>query len=367
MAMIIGMDVHSKKTVYVAQNEEGKVIKEGAVTTGVEGMEQMLAALNAPEQTRIGLETGTQATWISRLLASMGMNPVVIDAREVRAKARRIGQKSDRRDAFEICDGLRRGIYTTIVFVPDAPTQRLRQILSRRRHFVKLCTGQVNAAKFLLRAVGLSGQASYLRTEAAWQKLLAKPALASLHDHLAMHAEVWKVAHQHVQRLEKELKEAVVFAEKERQRLMTVPGVGPITASSFIAVLANTDRFPTSSHAASYIGLVPSTYDSGETERHGRITKRGSGELRTLLCEAAHHAARPAHPLNPYWRRIAAKAGYQKAVVAVAHRLARILFQMWRNGEDFDVRKLNVVYDGKALVRKRYYKIATAAEAALRS
>ena len=367
MAMIIGLDVHSKQTVYVAQNDKGKVIKEGAVTTSVEGMEQMLSALKAPKQTRIGLETGTQATWISRLLASMGMKPVVIDAREVRAKARRIGQKSDRRDAFEICDGLRREIYTTLVFVPDAPTQRLRQILSRRRHFVKLCTGQVNAAKFLLRAVGLSSQASYLRTWAAWQKLLSKPALASLQDHLSMHAEVWRVAHQHVQRLEKELKEAITFAERIQQSLMTVPGVGPITASSFIAVLANTDRFPTSAHAASYIGLVPSTYNSGETERHGRITKRGSGELRSMLCEAAHHAARPAHPLNPYWRRVAAKGGYRKAVVAVAHRLARILFQMWRSGEDFDVRKLNVVYDEKSLVRKRYYRIATTAEAALRS
>lgn len=164
--------------------------------------------------------------------------------------------------------------------------------------------------------------------------------------------------------MENELKEAIIFAEKTQQSIMTVPGVGPITASSFIAVLGNTKRFPTSAHVASYIGLVPSTYDSGETERHGRITKRGSGELWAMLCEAAHHAAKPTHPLNPYWRRIAAKGGYRKEVVAVAPRLARILFQMWRSGEDFDVRKLNVVYDEKALVRKRYYRIATTAEAA---
>jgi transposase len=87
---------------------------------------------------------------------------------------------------------------------------------------------------------------------------------------------------------------------------------------------------------------VPSTYHSGEREAFGRITKRGSGELRTMLCEAAHHASRSTHPLHPYFATLCAKRGYKMATIAVAHRLARITFAMLRDGTDFDVGKLNI-------------------------
>ena len=98
-------------------------------------------------------------------------------------------------------------------------------------------------------------------------------------------------------------------------------------------------------------------YNSGERERHGHITKRGSGELRMLLCEAAHHSASARHPLNPYFRRIIAGHGYKKAVVAVAQRMARILFQMWRTGQGFDVNQLNVIRARQSRARRVYWQI----------
>jgi transposase len=351
------LDVHCKMTVYVAQSEAGEVIAEGSVPTSVEGFEQMLVCLDAPEGTRIGLETGTQAAWTSRLLASIGMEPVVIDAREVRIKARRIGQKSDRRDAFEICDGLRRGIYASIVYVPDKGIQRLRTILSRRRHFVRVCTSQVNAAKHLLRSVGLGSEAATLTSWAAWQKLLNKPGMAGLRNHLSMHARLWRMAFDNVQELEQELSDAATPYQDQIRLLMSVPGVGAVTATTVVAVLGDPERFVSSGHVASYLGLVPSTFDTGGRERHGRITKQGCPEMRALLCESAHHAARARHPLNPYWMQIAGKSGYRKAVVAVAHRLARILWQMWRHNERFDVRKLGVVAETRARTRTFHYRL----------
>jgi transposase len=85
---------------------------------------------------------------------------------------------------------------------------------------------------------------------------------------------------------------------------------------------------------------MPSTYQSGEDEAHGRITKRGSAELRAMLCEAAHHAGRPDHPLHPYFARLCARRGYKTAIIAVAHRLYRIIFAMLRHPRDFDVAKM---------------------------
>jgi transposase len=147
MKMYIGIDVHCKETVYLAEDERGKVVGEGRVVTSLEGFGEMLDSLHAPKGTKIGLETGIQAWWVSRLLSGLEMEPVVIEAGEVRRKARRTNQKSDRRDAFDICEGLRRGVYTSLVYVPDAAVLRLRRTLSRRRHFVKVSTMQVNGAK----------------------------------------------------------------------------------------------------------------------------------------------------------------------------------------------------------------------------
>ena len=118
-------------------------------------------------------------------------------------------------------------------------------------------------------------------------------------------------------------------------QLETVPGVGPIVALTAIAVFADVHRFASAKHAASYGGLVPSTFQSGDRDAHGHITTRGSAELRTMLCEAAHHARLANHPLHPHFARACAPGGYKKAVVAVAHRMCRILFAMIRDGSEF--------------------------------
>ncbi len=90
-----------------------------------------------------------------------------------------------------------------------------------------------------------------------------------------------------------------------------MPGVGPITAATNVAVLGKPHRFPDSWHVESYIGFAPSTYDSSDRERYGRIIQLGSSELRGVLCEAAHHAAKATYPLIPYFVRLAARQVYR--------------------------------------------------------
>jgi len=363
MKMVIGLDVHSKQTTYVAQQADGTMVAEGQVATSEAGLAEMLGRVGAPVETRIGLESGTSAFVVCRWLLQAGMRPVVIDAAEVRAKARRLGQKSDRRDAFEICDGLRRDQYVSRVYVPDLAVQRLRMLLSRRRHFVRLSTSQINAAKFLLRVEARPWPKKTLTTDRAWRELLNTPGLADLRPCLELHYAAWCLARQHITYLETELEEALEPFRAEVNLLTTVPGVGQLVAASFIAAVGDPQRFPDSGHLASYLGLTPSTYDSGETEHHGSITGRGPTLVRAMLCEAAQHARRPSHPLQPYWRLLASRGGYRKAIVAVAHRLARILFQMWRHHEPFQVERLRVVYEPRTEHRTHYYRLPDARHA----
>jgi transposase len=364
LKLTIGLDVHSKLTVWHAQNQDGTSAGQGEVATTAEGLQHMLAAVAAPSGTRVGLETGSQCQWVAHVLSAAAMEPVVIDAREVRAKARRVGQKCDRRDAFEICDGLRRGIFTTIVWMPPEPIQRLRRVLSRRSHFVRQRTAQVNAAKFVLRSAGISLGPLCLKTRRAWERLLADPRVASVRADLDRHARAWALMAQLVEEIEKELLEALAPFEREAALLQTAPGVGLITAATYLAVLGTPDRFETGAQVASYVGLTPSTHDSGARQRHGAITKRGSSPLRATLCEAAQHARLATHPLNPYFARVAAKSGYKRAVVAVAHRLACVLWAMWRKGEAFDAGQLNVEFDPQVKSKTVYYRIKKAPAAA---
>jgi transposase len=286
-AYYVGLDVHSKKSAFVIEDEAGKVIAQGEVPTTPEGFSRLQVTYHLAPGTRVALETGTVAFFVARQLARLGLDPIVVDAHEVRLKAYRPNQKSDGRDAFELCEGLRRGIYRSIVHIPRQEVSRLRDTLSRRRHFVRLQAAQISALKALLRAAGLGRLSRSLGSEAGWARVIA--ALAQhpeLRTHAEQHRALWRCAWEQIRALDVSLacQQKQSFAA-QIARLQTIPGVGPIVASTAIAVFSTVERFPDAKHAASYAGLVPSTYQSGEREAHGRITKRGSGELRAMLCE----------------------------------------------------------------------------------
>jgi len=342
--LYVGLDVHCKDCVYAVQDEAGTLIGEGSVSTTPEGLLLLRNRFALPEGTTVGLESGTMAFYVARMLHHMGLSPLVVDAYEVRRKAHRPNQKSDRRDAREICDGVRQGSYRSIVHVPPEAITELRETLGRRRHFVRVRTAEVNATKRMLRAHGMGVLARIsLGTEKGWGRLeSALAADAPMARFVRLHHALWSSAGVQIAALEEWLEQQRVAFAEPVARLQGVPGVGPIIALTAVAVFSDVDRFASAKHVASYAGLVPSTHQSGERDAHGRITRRGSTELRAMLCEAAHHARHVDHPLNPYFRSLCARRGHKMAVVAVAHRLCRILWAMLKRKTPFDLHKLNI-------------------------
>lgn len=343
MECYVGLDVHSKQSTFVVQAASGQVVARGEVPTTRAGLAQLRTAHGVPVGTAVALETGTEAVYVARELTQLGLRPQVIDAFEVRRKVRRPRQKSDRGDALELCEGLRRGIYRGVVHVPPEAIQCLRETLSRRRHFVRAQTAEVNAAKRLVRAAGVGRLSRRLQADSGWAKLVATlPPDGLLAAHVGHHRATWRCAGEQVALLDRALQEQAAPFAAMLERLQTVPGVGRIVALTAVAIFSEVTRFPSAKHAASYAGLVPSTYQSGDRDRHGRITKHGSAELRAMLCEAAHHAARPTSPLHPFFAPLCARRGYKMAVVALAHRLCRVLFAMMRDGSVFELAKLHL-------------------------
>ena len=341
-ASYVGLDVHCKQTQFVIEGEDGRVMGSGEVATSPGGLALLASRHGVARGTKVALESGTMANYVTRLLQELGLEPVVVDAAEVRAKASRPRQKSDRRDALEICEGLRRNQYRSIVHIPPLEIQVLRDTLSRRRHFVRLQTAEVNAVKHLLRASGLRHLIRQLQGDSAWRKLVAQAEEIGLRSRIECHYLVWRAAEDQIRVLENSLAEQSQLFEADFLRLQTMPGVGPIVALTTYATFFEPERFPDVKHAASYVGLVPSTNQSGDRDWHGRITKTGSSELRSMLCEAAHQVRRGSHPLNPYFRSLCVRRGYKMAVVTVAHRMCRILYAMLRDKTEFDITKLGI-------------------------
>ena len=150
----VGLDVHSKLTEYEIEDADGTVKARGQVPTTRVGLRSLVTRHRLGPGTRVALETGTMARYVATQLQALSLEPVVVDAHEVRLKAHRPRQKSDRRDAHEICEGLRRDLYRTIVHIPPERIHVLRETLARRRHFVRIQSMEVNAAKHLLRSTG---------------------------------------------------------------------------------------------------------------------------------------------------------------------------------------------------------------------
>ncbi len=170
----VGLDVHTRESVFVVQRADGTVVGRGRIATDRSGFESLRTRFALPSATPVALETGTVAFFTARLLAALELQPIVVDAHEVRAKAHRPNQKSDSRDAFELCDGIRRGLYRATVHVPPPEISALRETLSRRRHFVRQQTAEVNAAKRLLRSAGCAKLSTKtLGTATAWTALLS--------------------------------------------------------------------------------------------------------------------------------------------------------------------------------------------------
>jgi transposase len=122
---------------------------------------------------------------------------------------------------------------------------------------------------------------------------------------------------------------------KEAELLETIPGVGPILALTILAEIGDVERFHSAKHLSSYAGLVPSTRQSGETARHGHITKQGSAWLRWALVEAAIHASMRPGPLKNQYMKLKRRKGGKIARVAIARKLATYIYHMLKEGKDF--------------------------------
>jgi transposase len=280
---------------------------------------------------RVGMEATGYSRWFERLLAELGIELWIGDAAEIKAKRVR-KQKTDRNDAQLLLKLLLENTFPQI-WVPSPENRDLRQLLWHRHRLVQMRTRIMNQLQALAMNEGQRRKKKLWNEQgrAEMEKLpLAPWAARRRQDLLELLAGMNPTIEALTGAVEQEAKKRL-----EALRLMTHPGVGPLTALAFVLIIGNTERFKCGKQIGSYVGLIPSEDSSAGHQRLGHITKQGSSLLRFLLVEAAQAAAR----CDSDWRRrymhLAMRRQSNIAKVAMARRLGVRLYWMWRNGWEY--------------------------------
>jgi len=327
------IDLHKKESQVRIVTDGGEVVDRRIVTT----RDRFTAVFEGRRPMRILLEASTESEWVAQHLETLGHEVIVADptfAPMYSERSRRV--KTDRRDVAALADACHRGCYRA-AHRRSASQRTVQAQLNVRRALTDSRTRAIALTRAITRGAGLrirSGStASFLVRVAA----LDLP--SSIAETLAPLQRVIGVLNEELVAADDRVA-TIAVQNPVVARLTTVPGIGPVTATAYVAALDDAARFGRAAQVASYLGLVPREYSSGEQQRRGRMLRSAHPYVQSLLVQAAWSVWRSQDPRTAGLRRwaqgIAHRRGRSIAVVALARRLARILFAMWRDGVPYD-------------------------------
>ena len=336
---VIGIDIGKNSFHVVGLDNHGAIVLRQKWSRG-----QVEARFANMPVCLIGMEACVGAHHLSRKLQALGHDARLMPAKYVRPYSK--GQKNDFRDAEAIAEAVQR---PTMKFVATKTADQLDlQALHRvRERLVSQRTGIINQIRaFLLeRGIAVRQGQRFLRAELprilAMPPNILSPRIVQVIEDLAGD---WRRLDERIEGLTGEI-EAIARKETGCERLMSVPGVGPIISSAMVAAIGAGDAFSKGRDFAAWLGLVPRQMSTGDRTILGRISKRGNRYLRVLFVQAAwvvliKPKSWDRHGLKP-WLEAARKRLHRNVLaIALANKLARIAWSVLARGRDFEASKL---------------------------
>jgi transposase len=334
MSLYAGLDISVKTTSICVVEGNGHVLLEATVDSSPNAIAEQLRGFDQTIE-RIGLEAGPLSQWIYGGLVDLGLAAICVETRHMHAALSARINKTDKNDARGIAQMMRVGLFKA-VHVKTPASQHRRLLLTSRKLLQRKIYDIENDLRGSLRNFGLKvGVVGAVKFDERIHELVADhPVVASIVEPLLEARAVMRVQFAKLHRMLLEL----VRVDPICRRLMSAPGVGPIVALTFRTCVDNPARFSRSKCVGAHYGLTPRLYQSGETARTGRISRCGDVMLRSSLYEAALVVLTGPgrwNPLKAWGIAVARRRGMQKAIVAVARKLAIILHRMWRDDTDF--------------------------------
>ncbi len=333
---ILALDLGKFKTVGCDyERESGRHRFKGSFTTPA-ALQQLVKEVK-PD--RVVIEVCNIAGWVCDLLRGMGVEVQVANPSDDAWRWRKVKRKNDR------CDALKAARLSAVnqlreVYIPTIEVRQWRALIAFRQQLVKR-RGQVkNHIRDLLVTEGQllpRGAKCWTQLGVAQLEAMARPMKELGMDELwrgQLHVELRQLREvQEEIAVAEEKLDAIAAADPRIGLLRTIPGVGPRLSEAIVALLDRPERFRKSCEVSAYIGMVPKELDSGETERHGRITRHGSRLVRSLLVEVAWAGLRHNPWVRETYQRISGgkKARKKIAIVAVGRQLLVRCWAMLRD------------------------------------
>jgi transposase len=334
MKHYIGLDVAVKETAVCVMDEEGRICREARIATHPDDLIAFLQSGNW-NIVRIGLEAGPLSQWLHDGLSAAGLPMICIETRHAKGVLKGQVNKSDRNDARGIAQMMRVNLFKP-VHVKTLASQKRRALLAARKLLQEKAIAIENDIRGLLRnfglKVGVIGAAGF---EARILELIE--GAPDMGEFIASLLSARKKLREEFERLHKKVL-AATRKDAVCRRLMTIPGVGPVTALAFVSTIDVPGRFQHSRAVGPSLGLTPRLNQTGQTRRMGRITKCGDALTRSLLYEAALVMLTRVKKwswLKAWAMGVAKRSGMKAATVALSRRLAVIMHRMWSDGADF--------------------------------
>jgi len=335
MKYYVGLDVSMKKTSVCIVNELGKIVHESEVKTDPNVLSDAIEKTGLKIEL-VGFESGSLGHYLTQGFKERALPAVCMDARKMSAILSIRVNKTDKNDARGIADALRTGMFTRVHEKPQEAINR-GAVLSMRRCLVNQRTDIKNHVRGILKTYGIRlgavGPTKFNETVKRHIQELDLLVRQTMEEIL----EVFDMLTQKITRLDQELLK-IAHQDKDARLLMTAQGIGPITALTYKAEIFDPSRFPNSRTVGAYLGMTPTQYSSGETQKQGRISKCGSMELRSLLTEAGVVVLTRSQKwskLKAWGLKLMRKKGLKKASLAVGRKLAVIMHRMLLEQKEF--------------------------------
>lgn len=342
---ILGVDLGQGKSVWELLDTKTGEVLDGKVRLEEPALRKLLNKLR-PE--RLVIESGPLAARVHDLALASGVAVQVADTTQDAWQWKNVKRKTDAEDAGKLVRLAALGQINP-VHIPAPAVRERRQLLEYRRALVAERTRCKNRIRATLVRRGMrlpGGPSGWNEAARAWLRGQARR-LADCGP-----AELWRgLLHSELEHLEQTEKLVATVTDKLDELgqcdpavglLRTIPGVGPRTAEVIVTVLDQPQRFATRRQVSAYAGLVPRRFQSGQMDRSGRITKRGSPLLRQTLNEAAWMAVRFNPALRAFFLRVGggSKRRRKQAIVALMRKLLVIAWAMLRDGQPYRAQRL---------------------------
>ncbi len=336
MGQYIGLDVSLKDTA-ISIRQDGKRIWRGKCASDPQLLAEMVRK-HAPHAKRVVFETGPLSTWFYHALMTEGLPAICIEARHAQKILNETLNKTDANDADGLAQLAEAGFYKA-VRVKSFDTMLTRTLAGARNQLLTISTQLSNQIRGVLKTFGIIVPKGTGRVfDGNVRELLdGRDALAQI---ILPLLEAWRDVRKRAVDLSRQLV-AAARQSQATQLLMTIPGVGAVTAVSYVAAIEDPANFKTSRSVGAWLGLTTRRYQSGEVNYDGHISRRGDNYLRGLLYEAAvviltRTSANNQSSLKDWGTKLRERLGFKRAAVAVARKLAVIMHTMLKTGETFN-------------------------------